>query len=123
MVKADLSKRLAAAGAIFTGGFMTTGGISLGLVGVAGLPLLAMYSPRAMLPISNRIASNPRFMKMLGRGPKAQKEARRQAQTIMKMARKAREVIGNEAIQEFAKQGMTFGQFMERLQEEEQGRR
>ena len=123
VVKADVSKRLAAAGTIFTGGLLTGGGLGAAMVGVAGLPLLAMYSPRAMLPVSKLIAKSPRFMKMLGRGPKAQKEARRQAQAIMKMARKAREVIGNETIQEFAKQGMTFGQFMERLQEEEQGRR
>jgi hypothetical protein len=126
VVKSDFSKRMAAAGGIIgaSGGLLvgagTVGTLGASLAGVAALPLLAMYSPKMMLPISKRIADNPRFMRLVGRGPGAQKEAQKEASKLMRAMREAREVLGNETIQRFARQGMTVGQFMERIQQAQQ---
>ena len=76
-----------------------------------------------MLAISNRIANSPAFMRVLGRGPQAQREAQRQARAYIRYARQAREILGNDTVQDLAKTGMTLGQFIERLQEEEKGQR
>jgi len=118
VVKSDISKRLAAVGAAVG----TAGGFALGPMGIAlgGLPLLMIYSPRMMLPLSHRLANSPRFMKMAGRGPGAQKEAQKQVSKLMKAMREAREVLGNETVQKYAQQGMTIGQFMERMQQAQQ---
>ena len=59
-------------------------------------------------------------MKMAGRGPGAQKEAQKQVSKLMKVMREAREVLGNDTVQKYAQQGMTVGQFMERLQQAQQ---
>ena len=123
VVKADLSKKLTAAGTLLGGGILAGGLPGTGLTVLAGVPLLAAYSPRAMLAISNRIANSPAFMRALGRGPQAQQEAQRQARAYIRYARQAREILGNDTVQDLAKTGMTLGQFIERLQEEEKGQR
>ena len=118
VVKSDISKRLAAVGAAAS----AAGGLAFGTLGLAlgGLPLLMIYSPRMMLPLSHRLANSPRFMKMAGRGPGAQKEAQKQVSKLMKVMREAREILGNDTVQKYAQQGMTVGQFMERLQQAQQ---
>ena len=127
VVSAPMKAVIAGAGV----GAMTAGGAGalLGAVvtPLAAIPLMAMYSPRQMLPIAGRLSQHPTYLKLVGRNADVKKKSKEDVSKIMKVMRDAREAMAragrSDEFNKMLKSGVTFGQLMERLQEEEQGRR
>ena len=127
IVSAPMKAVIAGAGI----GGMTAGGAGalLGAVvaPLAAIPLMAMYSPRQTLPIAGLLSQSPTYLKLVGRNADVKKKSKEDVSRIVKVLRDAREAMAragrSDEFNRMLKSGVTFGQLMERLQEEEQGRR
>ena len=123
VVSAPMKAAMAGAGvgAVAAGG----SGALLGAIvtPLAAIPLMAMYSPRQMLPIAGYLSQRPSYLKLVGRNVDVKKKSKEDVSKIMKVLRDAREAMAragrSDEFNQMLKSGVTFGQLMERLQEEE----
>jgi hypothetical protein len=94
----------------------TVGGLGSALVGI---PLLAAFSPQAMLPISKRLAAMPRVNRAI-RGDGPQISGADITKKVTETVKGAEQLLGKQGVslRQLAQQGMTFGQLMQRLERE-----
>ena len=95
-------------------------GSVIGLGGaLAGVPLLAIFSPQAMLPISKILAKNKLIQKAIRGGgtPISEMDI---TKGVKGTVESAEQLLGKQGInlRQLAQQGMTFGQLMQRLERE-----
>ena len=95
------------------------GGVTSLSGAIAGIPLLMVFSPKAMLPISNFLAKRSTMRRAVRGGePKISDSAA--AKSIIKATKDAEKLLGAQGtnLRKLAKEGMTFGQLMQRLERE-----
>ena len=95
-------------------------GSAIGLGGaLAGVPLLAIFSPQAMLPIS-KIAAKSKLMQRVIRGGGPQISEMDITKSMKGAVESAEQLLGKQGVnlRQLAQQGMTFGQLMQRLERE-----
>lgn len=95
-------------------------GSVIGLGGaLAGVPLLAIFSPQAMLPISKILAKN-KLMQGAIRGGRPQISEMDITKGMKGAVESAEQLLGKQGVnlRQLAQQGMTFGQLMQRLKRE-----
>ena len=95
-------------------------GSAIGLGGaLAGVPLLAIFSPQAMLPIS-KIAAKSKLMQKAIRGGGPQISEMDITKSMKGAVESAEQLLGKQGVnlRQLAQQGMTFGQLMQRLERE-----
>lgn len=95
-------------------------GSVIGLGGaLAGVPLLAIFSPQAMLPISKILAKN-KLMQGAIRGGRPQISEMDIIKGMKGAVESAEQLLGKQGVnlRQLAQQGMTFGQLMQRLERE-----
>ena len=95
------------------------GGVTSLSGAIAGIPLLMVFSPKAMMPISNFLAKRSTMRRAVRGGePKISDSAA--AKSIIKATKDAEKLLGAQGVnlRKLAKEGMTFGQLMQRLERE-----
>ena len=107
----NLLRGIAGLGVAFTAGGLTSA--------LAGIPLLAAFSPQAMLPISKRLAASPLANRAI-RGDRPQISEMGITKTVTETVKGAEQLLGKQGVnlRQLAQQGMTFGQLMQRLERE-----
>jgi hypothetical protein len=107
----NLLRGIAGLGVAFTAGGLTSA--------LAGIPLLAAFSPQAMLPISRRLAASPLANRAI-RGDRPQISEMGITKTVTETVKGAEQLLGKQGVnlRQLAQQGMTFGQLMQRLERE-----
>jgi hypothetical protein len=95
------------------------GGVTSLSGAIAGIPLLMVFSPKAMLPISNFLAKRS-TMRRAVRGGEPKMSDSAAAKSIIKATKDAEKLLGAQGtnLRKLAKEGMTFGQLMQRLERE-----
>ena len=122
-VRANWSALLAKAGTAglaFAAGTAAVGGLPGTLLGAVGsYQLMKLFSPQAMLPLSNYLAQKPSLQRIVrGSGGKSKIEGG--ARAVIDVVKGAEKLLGKQGIslRKLAQQGMTFGQLMQRLEGE-----
>ena len=95
------------------------GGVTSLSGAIAGIPLLMVFSPKAMMPISNFLAKRS-TMRRAVRGGEPKMSDSAAAKSIIKATKDAEKLLGAQGVnlRKLAKEGMTFGQLMQRLERE-----